>query len=49
MRFMSKIVLFFTLVSNSACSQNLSEKIVGEWLLKTNYEAPDLIIFRSDI
>ena len=48
MRFVSKIVLFIVLVNNSACSQNFPEKIAGEWLLKTNYEAPDLIIFRSD-
>ena len=46
-----KIILFLLLISNSACSQNSSEKIPGEWTLEISNDGdwyPDVIIFRSD-
>ena len=46
-----RILLFCTLVSTlAACQsqQDIPRDILGEWLLKTDYESPDEIIFRSD-
>jgi hypothetical protein len=51
MKMLLKIILFLLLISNSACSQNSSEKIPGEWTLEISNDGdwyPDVIIFRSD-
>jgi len=47
----AKIALFLLLVSDSACSQNSFEKMLGEWTLEMSIDGdwyPDIIIFRSD-
>lgn len=45
------IVYMIFLLCNSSCSQNVSEKILGEWMIENSYDCEwtsDLIIFRSD-
>lgn len=48
MKFIFKIALFIFIVTSNVCSQNIPKLIVGEWLHRTDYEAPDLIVFRPD-
>lgn len=44
--------MFVLLTTINACSQSTKDKIenklYGSWVLKSNYEFPDVIIFRSD-
>jgi hypothetical protein len=49
MKLLVNITLLLLNLNNTACSQSSNlNPILGEWMLKTDYEAPDLIIFRSD-
>lgn len=48
MKIRLRVFLLILVVSSESCSQGFSKKIRGEWLLKSAYESPDIIIFRSD-
>lgn len=41
-------ILIALLLGQSGCAQNKVEKIQGSWCLSSDYEFPDVIIFRSD-
>lgn len=42
------IFLIILAIAQSACSQISENKLLGSWVLSSNYESPDIIIFRSD-
>lgn len=51
MKKLLKLILFITLISNSACSQNSSNVMHGKWTLEMSNDGdwyPDIIIFKSD-
>ena len=48
MKSISRYLLGLLLVGCTACEQDGVRKLQGEWLLHSDYEAPDLLIFRSD-
>jgi len=48
MKAIVKVILFIVMTSSTACFQSVEEKLVGSWGLNSNYESPDIIIFRSD-
>lgn len=41
-------IIFLLLLVQGACSQDVKNKLVGSWATNTDYEFPDILIFRSD-
>jgi hypothetical protein len=48
MKAIFKLMVCIVAASSTACCQAVEENLVGMWYLNTNYEFPDLIIFRPD-